>query len=142
MDAVEWNKKEELVADQALKHLRAYAPLFKANTTSDRAELTLLVKVQEFCYDNMNFMKVFQKIVILFYKCEYFKIYICIIFTNMLHHQVFTWIVRLLVFHFWIDIVLADGGHYATANTLSRHPNFFWATEYSISHGYWLAYSD
>lgn len=81
MDAVEWNKKEELVADQALKHLRVYAPLFEANTTSDRAELTLLVKVQEFCYDNMNFMKVFQKIVILFYKCEYCEIYLCIIFT-------------------------------------------------------------
>ncbi|XP_045620155.1 eIF5-mimic protein 2 isoform X1 [Procambarus clarkii] len=70
MDAVEWNKKEELVADQALKHLRVYAPLFAANTTTDRAELNLLVKVQEFCYDNMNFMKVFQKIVILFYKSE------------------------------------------------------------------------
>ncbi|KAG0714143.1 Protein krasavietz [Chionoecetes opilio] len=70
MEAVEWNKKEELVADQALKHLRVYAPLFAANTQSDRAELTLLVKVQEFCYDNMNFMKVFQKIVVLFYRCE------------------------------------------------------------------------
>ena len=71
MEAVEWNKKEELVADQALKHLRVYAPLFAANTQSDRAELTLLVKVQEFCYDNMNFMKVFQKIVVLFYRCKY-----------------------------------------------------------------------
>ncbi|XP_042232365.1 basic leucine zipper and W2 domain-containing protein 1-like [Homarus americanus] len=36
MDAVEWNKKEELVADQALKHLRVYAPLFAANTKSDQ----------------------------------------------------------------------------------------------------------
>lgn len=72
MAAMEWNKKEELVADQALKHLRIYAPLFAANTRSDRAELNLLVRVQEFCYDNMNFMKVFHKIVILFYKCKYY----------------------------------------------------------------------
>lgn len=71
MAAMEWNKKEELVADQALKHLRVYAPLFAANTRSDRAELNLLVRIQEYCYDNMNFMKVFHKIVILFYKCEY-----------------------------------------------------------------------
>lgn len=71
MAAMEWNKKEELVADQALKHLRVYAPLFAANTRSDRAELNLLVRVQEYCYDNMNFMKVFHKIVILFYKCEW-----------------------------------------------------------------------
>lgn len=31
-------------------------------------QLTLLIKMQEFCYDNMNFLKVFHKIVLLFYK--------------------------------------------------------------------------
>lgn len=70
MADVEWNKKEELVADQALKHLRVYTPLFQAHTQNPRSELHLLVKVQEFCYDNMNFMKAFQKIVLLFYKNE------------------------------------------------------------------------
>lgn len=70
MAAVEWNKKEELVADQSLKHLRTYVPLFANHTTTSRAELHLLQRVQEFCYDNMNFMKVFQKIVFLFYKSE------------------------------------------------------------------------
>jgi len=68
MADIDWNKKEELVADQALKHLRNFTALFQAHSTSGRAELHLLVKVQEFCYDNMNFMKVFQKIVLLFYK--------------------------------------------------------------------------
>lgn len=68
MSMVEWNKKEELLADQALKHLQAHVPLFKAFTTSDRAELALILKVQEFCYENMNFMKVFSKIIVLFYK--------------------------------------------------------------------------
>jgi len=70
MSVVEWNKKEELVAEQALKHLRLYAPLFSAFTQTSRAELALLVRIQEFCYENMNFMKVFQKVVLLFYKCE------------------------------------------------------------------------
>lgn len=70
MASVEWNKKEELVADQALRHLRVYAPLFSANTRSDRAELNLLMRIQEYCWENMNFMKSFHKIVILFYKSE------------------------------------------------------------------------
>ncbi|MCL4138095.1 UNVERIFIED_CONTAM: hypothetical protein GTU68_053237, partial [Idotea baltica] len=70
MASVEWNKKDELVADQALKHLRVYAPLFADHTTTARGELQLLLRIQEYCYDNMNFMKVFQKIVFLFYKSE------------------------------------------------------------------------
>lgn len=70
MSQAEWNKKEELVADQALKHLKAYTPLFEAFTNTARSELTLILKVQEFCYDNMNFMKVFHKIILLFYKSK------------------------------------------------------------------------
>lgn len=70
MSLGEWNKKEELVAEQALKHLRTYTPLFEAFTSTNRSEMALLLKVQEFCYENMNFMKAFQKIVLLFYKTE------------------------------------------------------------------------
>jgi len=70
MDAVEWNKKEELVAEQALKHLKLYTPLLAAFATQGRSELALLVRVQEFCFEDMNFMKVFQKIVVLFYKAK------------------------------------------------------------------------
>jgi uncharacterized protein YlzI (FlbEa/FlbD family) len=70
MRAVEWNKKEELVAEQALRHLKIYTPLFKAFSSTPQAELSLLVRVQDFCYENMNFLKVFQKVVVLFYKAE------------------------------------------------------------------------
>uniref|UniRef100_U5EXA9 Putative translation initiation factor 5c n=1 Tax=Corethrella appendiculata TaxID=1370023 RepID=U5EXA9_9DIPT len=70
MSLAEWNKKEELVAEQALKHLRSYTQLLQSFTTSERAELALILKVQEFCYENMNFMKAFQKIILLFYKTE------------------------------------------------------------------------
>jgi len=70
MAAVEWNKKEDLVAEQALKHLKQYLTLLKETAKSGKSELALLVKVQEYCYDNMNFLKVFQKIIMLLYKYE------------------------------------------------------------------------
>lgn len=70
MNAVEWSKKEEIVGDQALKYLKQYTTVLQPFTSSGKAELSLLNKVQEYCYDNMNFMKVFQKIVMLFYKLD------------------------------------------------------------------------
>ena len=76
MNSVEWNKKEELVADQAMKHLKQYSPLMAALTSSGRSELALLVKIQDYCYDNMNFLKAFQKIVVLFYKSESLKTFL------------------------------------------------------------------
>lgn len=70
MTAVEWNKKEDLVLEQALKHLKQYIPLFAAFTTAAKSEMVLLNKIQEFCYDNQDFLKCFNKIVLLFYKTE------------------------------------------------------------------------
>lgn len=37
-------------------------------SSQGQSELVLLQKVQEYCYDNIHFMKAFQKIVVLFYK--------------------------------------------------------------------------
>jgi len=68
MNALEWSKKEELVADQALKHLQQYSSLLAAVTSSGRSQLVLINKVQDYCYDNMNFLKVFSKIIQLFYR--------------------------------------------------------------------------
>uniref|UniRef100_A0A8C4ZZ00 W2 domain-containing protein n=1 Tax=Gadus morhua TaxID=8049 RepID=A0A8C4ZZ00_GADMO len=70
MSCVEWNKKEELVTEQAIKHLKQYSPLLKAFTSQGQSEISLLVKVQEYCYDNIHFMKAFQKIVVLLYKAD------------------------------------------------------------------------
>lgn len=70
MSHAEWNKKEELLMDQAMRHLKQYTSLLAAFTTTARSELALMVKVQEFCYENMNFMKVFHKIIVLFYKSK------------------------------------------------------------------------
>ncbi|RXN22259.1 histone-binding RBBP4 [Labeo rohita] len=60
MNAVEWNKKEEL----------HYAPLLAVFSTQGQSELVLLLKIQEYCYDNIHFMKSFSKIVVLFYKAD------------------------------------------------------------------------
>lgn len=70
VNAVEWNKKEELVADQALKHLKQYTGLLAAVSGSGRSQLTLINKIQDFCYDNMNFLKVFSKIIQLLYRTD------------------------------------------------------------------------
>lgn len=45
-----------------------YSPLLKAFTSQGASELTLLLKIQEYCYDNIHFIKSFQKIVVLLYK--------------------------------------------------------------------------
>lgn len=70
MASVEWNKKEELVADQAVKHLRNYTPLLDEFTQTFKSQMTLMLRIQDYCYENMNFLKAFQKIIALFYKSD------------------------------------------------------------------------
>lgn len=70
MSVIEWNKKEDLLQDQALRHLRQYTVLFAAFATNFKSELTLLNRIQEYCYDNMAFLKTFNKIVLLMYKTD------------------------------------------------------------------------
>ena len=48
--------------------------MLKAFTSQGLSELTLLLKIQEYCYDNINFMKAFQKIVVLLYKGRFFTL--------------------------------------------------------------------
>ena len=54
----------------AVRHLKKYVILFAAFTTNFKSELHLLNKIQEYCYDNMNFIKSFNKIVLLLYKSK------------------------------------------------------------------------
>jgi len=70
MSAVDWSKKEDLLEQQALKHLRQYVKLLEASAKSGRSQLALMVKIQDYCYDNMMFLKLFQKIIMLLYKHE------------------------------------------------------------------------
>lgn len=70
MAQADWNKKEELVTDQAVRHLKQYTGLFSAFAQNARSELSLLLKVQDYCYSNMTFMRAFQKIIVMFYQAE------------------------------------------------------------------------
>jgi len=70
MMKLEWNKKDDLLAEQAFSHIQKYAPVLVEFATTPAIELLLLQKVQEYCYDNMNFMKLFQKMVTLLYKLD------------------------------------------------------------------------
>lgn len=111
MASVEWNKKEELVAEQALKHLRTYSPLLAAVAKSAMAELSLLVKIQEYCYDNMNFMKSFQKIVVMLYKSKQFHCLRHLLWLFHLHSQriilYFAWCVENFV-TVWFHLSIAE----------------------------------
>merc|ERR1711902_476968 len=51
MTAMDCNKREDLLQDQALKHLKNYIALFSAFTSSAKSEMVLCNKVQEYCYD-------------------------------------------------------------------------------------------
>lgn len=70
LNSVEWNKKEELVAEQALKHLKQYTSLLQSVSRAGRAQLILITKIQDCCYENMNFLKVFSKIIQLLYRTD------------------------------------------------------------------------
>lgn len=70
MKAKDWNKKEDLLAVEALRYIKLYLPVFKEFSKDPKGELVLINVIQEHCYDNMNFMKVFQKIIMLLYKNE------------------------------------------------------------------------
>jgi hypothetical protein len=45
--AVDWNKKAELMIEQALRHIQTNLALMAQFTQSDRAQIELLVNVQE-----------------------------------------------------------------------------------------------
>lgn len=68
MDGTDWNKKTELVQDQALRHIKTYVKILEAFTTSLKAELTLLVRMQNYCFDNQQFLKIFHRIILMLYK--------------------------------------------------------------------------
>merc|ERR1712061_452240 len=70
MAAMETNKKEDLIQEQALRHLKEYISLFSAFTSSAKSEMVLCNKIQEYCYDNQSFLKCFNKLMLLFYKTE------------------------------------------------------------------------
>eukprot|EP00039_Didymoeca_costata_P018342 m.333082 g.333082 ORF g.333082 m.333082 type:complete len:416 (+) comp17065_c0_seq1:84-1331(+) len=70
MGAVEWNKKPELMIDQALRHVKANLKFLKRYTKSDRAQIALMVTMQEYSFVNQNFLKIYNRFCLLFYKAD------------------------------------------------------------------------
>jgi hypothetical protein len=68
MNAVEWNKKPEIVIEQALRHVKANLRLISRFTKSDRAQVVLMITMQEHAYQNQTFLKIFSRLCLLFYK--------------------------------------------------------------------------
>uniref|UniRef100_A0A3Q2VAW9 Basic leucine zipper and W2 domains 1a n=1 Tax=Haplochromis burtoni TaxID=8153 RepID=A0A3Q2VAW9_HAPBU len=65
-----YHKRYTLSSEQQVFNTSQYSPLLKAFTSQGLSELSLLLKIQEYCYDNIHFMKAFQKIVVLLYKAD------------------------------------------------------------------------
>jgi len=70
MHSFEWNKKPDILQAQALQHIMNNCSLLAKFTRSTRAQLDLLHEIQSFCYDNFDFMKIVQKIVLLLYNSD------------------------------------------------------------------------
>lgn len=67
---MDWNKKSDLLVGQALLHIKIYLPVFGVFTSELKSELTLLIRIQNYCFDNQQFLKAYQKIVVLLYKSD------------------------------------------------------------------------
>lgn len=70
MAAVEWNKKPEIVIEQALRHVKANISFLGAFTKSDRAQVVLMVTMQEHAFVNQTFLKIYSRFCLLFYKAD------------------------------------------------------------------------
>ena len=73
MKAVEWPRKTEQCEEVAIKQVKEWGKILTAASTSPRAELALLNKVQVYCYEDTRLTKTFAKIVTLLYQLEAFS---------------------------------------------------------------------
>lgn len=57
----------EPIPDDFYKELKQYCTLFKAIAKSQKLQIEFINKIQEFCYDNINFLKTFRKVIFMLY---------------------------------------------------------------------------
>lgn len=67
MGSVEWTRKADFLDKEALRHIKQNCKLLASFSKQAKTQLALLVTIQSYCYENMDFMKVFAKIVMLLY---------------------------------------------------------------------------
>lgn len=68
MESEEWSKKPEILFEQALRHIQKNMTLLKGFTKSERAQVVLMVAMQEHAFVHQNFLKIFSKFCLLMYK--------------------------------------------------------------------------
>lgn len=56
------------IPDDFYKEIKRYFNPFKAIVKSEKLQIEFINKIQEFCYDNIDFIKSFQKIIFLLYQ--------------------------------------------------------------------------
>eukprot|EP00123_Amoebidium_parasiticum_P001185 comp12232_c1_seq1/m.7019 comp12232_c1_seq1/g.7019 ORF comp12232_c1_seq1/g.7019 comp12232_c1_seq1/m.7019 type:complete len:418 (-) comp12232_c1_seq1:71-1324(-) len=70
MAAIDWNKKPDLLEKDALRHIKANHKILGHYCSNGKTQLHLLLCMQSFCYDNMDFMKLFTKMVTVLYNTD------------------------------------------------------------------------
>lgn len=66
----QWSGSQQ-IPDGFYKYIKEYVEVFKAIIgTNEKLQIETINKVQEFCYDNIEFIKTFQKIIFMFYQSE------------------------------------------------------------------------
>lgn len=58
MGSVEWTRKADFLDKEALRHIKQNCKLLASFSKQAKTQLALLVTIQSYCYENMDFMKV------------------------------------------------------------------------------------
>jgi len=70
MDSVEWNRRVEQCEEQACKQAKEWGKLLSNVINNAKTEMTLILALQTFCYEDQRFTKIFAKLVQIFYKLD------------------------------------------------------------------------
>jgi len=70
MDSEDWSKKPEMLFEQALRCIKKNLVLLKGFTKSERAQVVLMVAMQEHAYTNQHFLKIFPKFCLMMYNAD------------------------------------------------------------------------
>jgi len=70
MGAVEWSRRSEQIEEQALKAAKDGSKLLATVVNNAKTELTLLLTLQNYCYEDPRLTKMFSKFASLFYKLD------------------------------------------------------------------------
>lgn len=65
--SIQWSTRSDQVEGQAVKEFKDFAPILEPFTTSPKAEIALINKVQGLCYDDQRILKSFTNILKVLY---------------------------------------------------------------------------